>query len=98
MAAPMAPPEKGSFASPSPAAVRSWNKAWPACDPDFASSPVATYRSVDAPQRRPDTALADPMASFAPIAQLDRASVFGTEGCRFEPCWVYWLRLTTWSA
>ena len=22
---------------------------------------------------------------YAPVAQLDRASVFGTEGCRFEP-------------
>ena len=28
----------------------------------------------------------------APIAQLDRASVYGTEGCRFESCWVYFLR------
>ena len=25
----------------------------------------------------------------APVAQLDRASVYGTEGCRFEPCRVY---------
>ena len=25
----------------------------------------------------------------APIAQLDRASVYGTEGYRFESCWVY---------
>ena len=25
----------------------------------------------------------------APIAQLDRASVYGTEGCRFDSCWVY---------
>jgi hypothetical protein len=25
----------------------------------------------------------------APLAQLDRASVYGTEGCRFEPCGVY---------
>lgn len=25
----------------------------------------------------------------APIAQRIRASVFGTEGRRFEPCWVY---------
>jgi hypothetical protein len=22
---------------------------------------------------------------YAPLAQLDRASVYGTEGCRFEP-------------
>ena len=28
-------------------------------------------------------------ASNAPVAQLDRASVFGTEGCRFESCRVY---------
>jgi hypothetical protein len=26
---------------------------------------------------------------YAPVAQLDRASVYGTEGCRFEPCQVY---------
>ncbi len=26
----------------------------------------------------------------APIAQLDRASVYGTEGLRFEPSWVYY--------
>jgi hypothetical protein len=25
----------------------------------------------------------------APIAQLDRASVYETEGCKFESCWVY---------
>jgi hypothetical protein len=25
----------------------------------------------------------------APVAQLDSASVFGTEGCRFESCRVY---------
>ena len=25
----------------------------------------------------------------APVAQLDRASVFGTEGCRFESCRAY---------
>ncbi len=25
----------------------------------------------------------------APVAQLDRVSVFGTEGCRFEPCRAY---------
>jgi hypothetical protein len=31
-----------------------------------------------------------PVASTAaPIAQLDRASVYGTEGCRFNSCWVY---------
>jgi hypothetical protein len=29
------------------------------------------------------------LASFAPVAQLDSASVFGTEGCRFESCRVY---------
>ena len=29
------------------------------------------------------------MVVFAPVAQLDRASVYGTEGCRFEPCQVY---------
>jgi hypothetical protein len=23
---------------------------------------------------------------YAPVAQLDRAAVFGTAGCRFEPC------------
>jgi hypothetical protein len=28
-------------------------------------------------------------AAHAPLAQLDRASVYGTEGCRFEPCGVY---------
>jgi hypothetical protein len=28
-------------------------------------------------------------AAAAPIAQLDRASVYGTEGCRFDSCWVY---------
>ena len=28
-------------------------------------------------------------ATAAPIAQLDRASVYGTEGCRFDSCWVY---------
>ena len=27
--------------------------------------------------------------TIAPVAQLDRASVYGTEGCRFEPCQVY---------
>ena len=27
--------------------------------------------------------------NVAPVAQLDRASVYGTEGCRFEPCQVY---------
>jgi hypothetical protein len=26
----------------------------------------------------------------APIAQLDRASVYETEGYRFDSCWVYW--------
>ena len=25
----------------------------------------------------------------APVAQLDRAAVYGTAGCRFEPCRVY---------
>ena len=25
----------------------------------------------------------------APIAQLDRASVFGTECCRFDSCWAH---------
>src|SRR6185312_4159203 len=25
----------------------------------------------------------------APVAQLDRASDFGSEGRRFEPCWVH---------
>ena len=29
--------------------------------------------------------------AHAPLAQLDRASVYGTEGCRFEPCGVYLL-------
>ena len=34
----------------------------------------------------------------APVAQLDRASVYGTEGCRFEPCRVYFLsRDPSWS-
>src|ERR1044071_5569567 len=27
----------------------------------------------------------------APVAQLDRASDFGSEGRRFEPCWVHHL-------
>lgn len=31
----------------------------------------------------------DRMVRVAPIAQLDRASVYGTEGCRFDSCWVY---------
>src|SRR6516164_7601949 len=31
-------------------------------------------------------------SAFAPVAQLDRASVYGTEGCRFEPCQVYCCR------
>src|SRR6186713_2834761 len=31
----------------------------------------------------------------APIAQLDRALVFGTKGCRFESCWVYFARWVT---
>ena len=26
---------------------------------------------------------------LAPVAQLDSASVFGTEGCRFESCRAY---------
>src|SRR6185369_11156931 len=29
--------------------------------------------------------------SRAPVAQLDRASDFGSEGRRFEPCWVHHL-------
>ncbi len=29
------------------------------------------------------------MKNHAPMAQLDSASVYGTEGYRFEPCWVY---------
>jgi hypothetical protein len=29
------------------------------------------------------------MLTYAPVAQLDSASVFGTEGCRFESCRVY---------
>ena len=29
------------------------------------------------------------MKNYAPMAQLDSASVYGTEGYRFEPCWVY---------
>ncbi len=30
-----------------------------------------------------------PLAADAPVAQLDSASVFGTEGCRFESCRAY---------
>jgi hypothetical protein len=30
------------------------------------------------------------MGARASVAQLDRASVFGTEGCRFESCRAYW--------
>lgn len=29
--------------------------------------------------------------SHAPVAQLDSASVFGTEGCRFESCRAYFI-------
>ena len=28
----------------------------------------------------------DPMPMYAPLAQLDRASDYGSEGCRFESC------------
>lgn len=31
----------------------------------------------------------------APVAQLDSASVFGTEGCRFESCRAYLLLRTS---
>ena len=27
------------------------------------------------------------ISELAPIAQLDRVSAYGAEGCRFEPCW-----------
>jgi hypothetical protein len=30
-----------------------------------------------------------PFTIKAPVAQLDRASDFGSEGRRFEPCWVH---------
>ena len=36
--------------------------------------------------------------SGAPLAQLDRASVYGTEGCWFEPSGVYFNRLPAWRA
>ena len=33
------------------------------------------------------------MSVYAPLAQLDRASVYGTEGYRFESCEVYFFAL-----
>lgn len=38
------------------------------------------------------TGLTEAGYSHAPVAQLDRASVFGTEGWGFESLRVYWLR------
>ena len=34
----------------------------------------------------------------APVAQLDRARVFGTRGCRFEPCQAHHLSISTSDA
>ena len=40
-------------------------------------------------RRSTENALIDVSMHFAPLAQLDRASVYGTEGCWFEPSGVY---------
>ena len=41
--------------------------------------------------------LAAILAGHASVAQLDRASVFGTEGCRFKSCRAYW-RAIQWRS
>ena len=46
--------------------------------------PWSIQVAINVPARRSATAL-------APLAQLDRAPVYGTGGYRFEPCGVYFL-------
>src|SRR3954451_9325711 len=48
----------------------------------FESRPLRSLRSV----RRPHRVAAILGERLAPVAQLDRASVYGTEGHRFESC------------
>jgi hypothetical protein len=48
----------------------------------FESRPLRSLRSA----RRPRRIGRYPRSSHAPVAQLDRASVYGTEGHRFESC------------
>src|SRR3954468_19917377 len=48
----------------------------------FESRPLRSLASV---RRRTDGRYA--RGEHAPVAQLDRASVYGTEGHRFESCW-----------